>query len=445
LIFPFLLFNNEVNESIDRPGGGKRENKKYRPRAKWLKEFGFFPMTFFRGKKKGGAKMKVKSIGLMIILLGFMFSPALFAQSKETGAIAGNIYDAEKTPLPGVTVTLTSPNLMGTQTFITGADGSYRFPALPPGIYSVKAELQGFKTVINEDIRLTTTTRLTLDVTLVPATVAEQVTVIAKSPTVDVKTSETASVTVSNEMLRNVPSLQFAPDLINMAPGVTEDVAYGASSGTGISYQVDGVGVGDPEAGTAWVFLDYNVVEEFKVMGVGLNAEYGAFSGVIFNTITKSGGNQFSGHAEFIFQDTKKGFWTAENNGAYIHDFPDLVSPLHGTMDSSAHLGGPILKDKVWFFLGIQYAQTKIRPAGFQPPSFRKETQPRAFLKLTTQPSSKSRLTWYIEGDRWDVDNRGASSRHPLSDTCVTEKAPEIVSDLTFTYILSPKTFIDLK
>jgi len=389
--------------------------------------------------------MRVKSLGLMIVLMGLILSPALLAQSKETGAIAGTVYDDQKSPLPGVTVTLTSPNLMGTRTFITGSDGTYRFPALRPGTYAVKAELQGFKTVIREDIRLTTTTRLTADMTLTASTIAEQVTVIAKSPTVDVKTSETASVTLTNEMLRNVPSLQFSADLVNMAPGVTEDVAYGASSGTGISYQVDGVGVGDPEAGTAWVFLDYNVIEEFKVMGVGLNAEYGAFSGVIFNTITKSGGNQLSGHAEFIFQDTKKGFWTAENNGAYIHDFPGLASPISGTMDSSAHLGGPLVKDKVWFFLGVQYARAQNRPAGYQPPNFDIRTQPRAFAKITAQPSSAFSLTWYVEGDRWDRTNRGASARHATPETTVQEKAPEIISDLTFTFILSPKTFFDLK
>jgi hypothetical protein len=381
----------------------------------------------------------------MIVLAGLILSPALLAQSRETGAIVGTVVDDQKTPLPGVTVSVSGPNLMGVRTAVTEADGSYRFPALPPGTYAVKAELQGFKTTIREDIRLTTTLRLTVDITLSPSAVAEQVTVIAQSPTVDVKTSETASVTLTSEILRNVPNWQFVSDLVNLAPGVNNNVAYGASSDTGISYQIDGVGVGDPEAGSAWVFLDYNVVEEFKVMGVGLNAEYGAFSGVIFNTITKSGGNQLSGHAEFTFQDTRKGFWTAENNAAYIEEFSDLASPIRGMMDGSFHLGGPITKDKVWFFGGFQYYRSKVRPAGFDPNSFRDYKQPRGFGKIQTQFSSNFSLTAYVEIDSYKGINRQASATHWNPDVCVSQKSPELLANVNFNYILSPKTFLEFK
>jgi hypothetical protein len=329
--------------------------------------------------------MKNKSLAFLTLLL-LVFSPSLFAQSRETGAIVGTILDEQNTPLPGVSITLTSPNLMGERTFVSEADGSFRFPALRPGTYALKAELAGFQTVIREDIRLTTTTRLTVDITMPMATISEQVTVIGESPTVDVKTSETASVTLTNELLRAIPSFQFVSDLVNLAPGVTDDVAYGASWGTGVSYQVDGVDVGDPESGTAWVFLDYNAVEEMKVMGIGLNAEYGAFTGVIFNTITKSGGNDLSGHAEFIFQDTKKGFWSAENNQAYIEDFEDLESPLRGMIDGSFHLGGPIAKDRVWFFLGRPSSRSTPIPARTGGPA--PLTRPRRPVSAKPLPNS---------------------------------------------------------
>jgi len=385
--------------------------------------------------------MRFKTVSLLISIL-ILLSPLAFTQSKETGAIIGTILDEDRTPLPGVTVTVSSPKLMGTRSAVTDIEGKYRFPALPPGIYSVKAELPGFTTVIQENIRLSTTVSLTVDLVLNPATLEEEVTVIAKAPTVDVKTSETASVTLTDELLRAVPSNQFVTGIVNMAPGVTSDVAYGSSSDTGISYQVDGVDVSDPEGGSAWVFLDYNILEEAKVMGIGLNAEYGAFTGVIFNTITKSGGNEFSGHAEIIFQDTKKGFWSAENNKEYIDDFPNLESPLRGAFDTSFHLGGPIKKDKIWFFGGLQYARLKERPAGF--PEFWDRMMPRGFFKISSQLSSRLNLSVFYEHDEYTVENRGARATRP-PEACVHQRSPDNVGNLSLTYVLSPRTFFDVK
>jgi len=389
-------------------------------------------------------KMKFKTlISLGTLLL--MFSPLALSQSKETGAIVGKAMDEKGTPLPGVTITLTSPSLMGTRYAVTNVEGQYRFPALRPGPYTVKAELQGFATIVRENIRLTTTLRLTVDVTMKLSAVEEEITVLAISPTVDVKTSETASVTLSDEVLRSIPSSQFVRDIINLAPGVDQDVAYGASEGTGISYQVDGMDVSDPELGSAWVFLDYNTLEEVKILGIGLNAEYGAFTGVIFNTITKSGGNRYSGHAEFIFQDTKKGFWTAENNQEYIKEFPYLESPLQGLFDISLHLGGPVKKDKIWFFSGVQFYHSKDRPAGFQAPHFQNYKQPRAFLKITYQPSFNLNLKTFLEYDGYSGKNRRASATHATPDTCVKQTSPNYLGSFNSTYVLSPNSFIDVK
>jgi hypothetical protein len=386
--------------------------------------------------------MRFKFFASLTVMLLLLY-PLAFSQSKETGAIVGTVADEEGSPLPGVTVTLSSPNIMGERVFITDDQGLYRFPALPPGLYTVKAELEGFITVARENIRLHTTIRLTVDITMKLATLEEEVTVVALAPTVDVKTSETASVTLSDELLRALPSNQFVTGIVNMAPGVVSDVAYGSSSDTGISYQVDGVDVSDPEGGSAWVFLDYNILEEAKVMGIGLNSEYGAFTGVIFNTITKSGGNEFSGHAEFIFQDTKKNkFWTAENNQEYIDDFPDLESPVKGVLDTSFHLGGPIKKDKIWFFGGVQYARLKERPAGF--PEYWDRKMPRGFVKISSQLSPRLNLSVFYEHDEYTVENRDAHATTP-PEACVHQRSPDNVGNFNLTYILNPKTFFDIK
>lgn len=388
--------------------------------------------------------MKGKLVLLFIVFL-FIISPLVFSQSRQTGAIVGAVNDEENTPLPGVEVTLSSKKLMGDRSMITGPDGKYRFPALPPGLYTVTAKLDGFATMVRENIRVTTTVRLTVDMAMKLSTIEEEIIVIAIAPIVDVKTSETASVTLTDEILRAIPTNQFVPGLVNMAPGVTQGVAYGASESTGIAYQIDGVDVSDPELGSAWSFLDYNIIEEAKIMGVGLNAEYGAFTGVIFNTITKSGGNNFEGHSEFIFQDNKKGFWGSENNQDYIEDFPDLSSPTYGLLDTSFHLGGPIAKDKTWFFIGAQWYVSKAKAAGFLDPDGRVYKQPRFITKISSQISSNLSLMAYLEYDGYFGINRRAGATHPTAETCVKQPSDEWLANFNLTTILSPKTFIDMK
>ncbi|MGB4703552.1 MAG: TonB-dependent receptor [Candidatus Saccharicenans sp.] len=382
-------------------------------------------------------------VPLMIVIL---LAPLAFSQSRETGSITGTVTDESGSPLPGVTVTISSPSLMGTRSTVTDTRGVYRFPALPPGTYTIKAELQGFSTVVYSDIRLTTTVTLTVDIVMKPAALAEEVTVVAKAPTVDVKSTETASVSLSNELLRNIPYSQFTADIVNMAPGVTNNVAFGASQDTGIAYTMDGVNVADPEAGSAWVFSDHNIVEEAKIMGVGLPAEYGNFTGVIFNLITKSGGNNFSGHMEFDFQGRKddfpKGFWVTTNNKKYVNDFPELTSPLLKLMDANAHLGGPIIRDKLWFYVGLQYYRTWRYPTGF--PEAVDYKQPRSFLKLSAQLTPSLSMVGSVQIDTYNGINRGAGA-NVSPEATVTQKSPGVVGNFSLTKIISSKTFFDLK
>ncbi len=381
---------------------------------------------------------KFSALLIAIVLL----VPLAFTQSRETGAIRGTTSDDQGNPLPGVSITLSGANLMGQRTFVSDAAGEYRFPALPPGVYQVKAELQGFGTVIRENIRLSTTTTLAIDIQMKPASISEEVSVTAKAPTIDVKSTETASVTLANEVLRNIPYNQFSADIVNLAPGVSDNVAYGASMNTGIAYTMDGVNVADPAAGSSWVFSDPNIVEEAKVMGVGLPAEYGNFTGVIFNLVTKSGGNKVSGHFEFDFQGNSKGFWFTNNNKDYLADFPAFSSPFSKIMDINGHLGGPIIKDKLWYYVGLQYYRSKDRPAGF--PEDVDYKQPRAFVKLSSQLTPTLNMIGSLQIDTYNGVNRdGGPTVEP--NATVKQKSPEAVGNFSLTKVLSSKTFFDLK
>ncbi|MDD8028777.1 MAG: TonB-dependent receptor [Acidobacteriota bacterium] len=387
--------------------------------------------------------MKTKSLIGLIVLL-FVLSPLAFTQSRDTGAIVGKISDEEGNAIPGASLVLTSPNLMGSRTTVSDANGEFRFPALPPGDYALKAELTGFGTVVRESIRVTTTATLNINMVMKPAAMAEEITIVAEAPTVDVKSTETASVTLSNEILRNVPYNQFTADIVNLAPGVSGNVAYGASENTGIAYTMDGVNVADPEAGSAWVFSDHNIIEEAKIMGVGLPAEYGNFTGVIFNLVTKSGGNELSGHFEFNFQGYKadSDFWQATNNQAYVDDFPSLTSPSSKLMDINGHLGGPIIKDKLWFYVGGQFYRTQDRPTGF--PEDVDYKQPRFFAQLPAQVEPTLSTNGVFQATSYNGINRDSGATVSPEAT-VIQDSPDWLASFSLTKILSPNTFFDLK
>ncbi len=394
-----------------------------------------------------GDQLKAK----LILALGLLATLAIlsFSQSRETGAIFGKVSDNQKDPLPGVAVTLTGNKLMGMREAMTDVGGNFRFPALPPGEYSIRAVLQGFETAVQENIRLTTTVSLTVDLVLTPAKLTEEVTVKAEAPTVDLKSTETASVTLSDEILRNSPNSSLFPsswEMVNRAPGVVDFVAYGSSKDDGISWTMDGIDIGDTEIGGAWVYVDPNSLEEAKFMGVGLPAEYGNFTGAIFNMVTKTGGNTLSGYAEIDYQGVKeagtKSFWQAENNGAYLADFPALTPPRLKLIDISANLGGPILKDKLWFFLAVQRYENWNYVTGF--PVAADFYQPRLFAKLSAAPSSSLTLMASLQYALWSVDNKfGSSTVSP--EATANERGPGIIADFSLTKILNEKTFLDVK
>lgn len=388
--------------------------------------------------------MKTRSILMMGLLAAL--ATLSFSQSRETGAIIGKVVDEQRTPLPGAAVMVLGKNLMGAREANTDAGGNFRFPALPPGEYSIRAVLQGFRTSVQENLRLTTTVSLTVDLVMTPATLAEEVTVKAEAPMVDLKSTETASVTLSDEILHNIPYDQVTISIVNLAPGVVNYVAYGSSYGSGVAWTVDGVNVGDPGSGAPWVYLDHNIVAEAKVMGVGLPAEYGNFTGVIFNLVTKTGGNRLSGHAEFDFQSDKeagsKSFWQAENNSAYLNDFPGLTSPRMKLMDVSAHLGGPVVKDRLWFYTGFQWNETWDYPTGF--PAAIDARQPRWFGKLNAAPSKNVTLMGSLEIDAINFDN-GDGSATVSPEATLIQKSPGIVANFNLTNILNQKSFIDVK
>ena len=172
--------------------------------------------------------------------------------------------------------------------------------------------------------------------------------------------------------------------------------------------------------------------------------EYGNFTGVIFNLVTKSGGNELSGHFEFNFQGYKadSDFWQATNNQAYVDDFPSLTSPSSKLMDINGHLGGPIIKDKLWFYVGGQFYRTQDRPTGF--PEDVDYKQPRFFAKLSAQVDPTLSMNGVFQATSYNGINRDSGATVSPEAT-VIQDSPDWLASFSLTKILSPNTFFDLK
>jgi len=381
---------------------------------------------------------KMERLMLMIAFFVTLLNPYLHSQSKENGAFEGKILFEEDQPLPGVTVTASNTSGAGAQRVaLSDGNGRYRFPALLPGVYVLEARLDGFQTARREGIRLTVGITLTVDFRMQLGKIEEKVTVAGVQPMVDVKDSQTAVSFLPNKILKNIPNSQLLVDVVNLAPGVNQGSAFGAAAYAGIQYQVDGVDTSDPELHTGMVLLDYGTIEEAKVMGIGAPAEYDGFTGAVFNVITKSGGNQLEGMMDFFIQPDS---WNASNSAD-----PSLSSPKSAYKNIHLSLGGPILKDKLWFFTALQYYRSDLTPSGWE--LYNDSTafdQPRVFIKLTWQPNAANRLQGFLEYDRYDGKNRLADKYTP-PEAAFKQTSPEIVFNLNYLHVFSDHTFLETK
>ncbi len=370
------------------------------------------------------------------------FSSFLTSQSRETGVIQGQVFDEEGSPLPGATVTLDSPSLMGKRTTVTDEHGRYRIPALPGGIYTIDVSLEGFTPVKKTNVRLHVGMTVTVDITMSAAKLEEEITVIGESPLIDVTDSSLAKTVITTDFFENIPTARDASEIINLAPGVVNRSAHGGGMWTSNSFQLDGVELNDAWCGSGIYTtpIDYHVIEETQIVGLGAPAEYGNFTGVMVNIITKSGGNTFSGDALFGYQGMN---WKSENidkddpKWSLIPESPDIRQ-----VDGSFHLGGPFIKDKLWFFAGFEYFTSKTVLETLKKESPLK--YPKAFAKFTFQPAQKDRIQAYFQYHNRIAETIGMTAL--IEDSAQWDlRYPVYIGNLSFLHTFSPSQLLELK
>jgi hypothetical protein len=292
------------------------------------------------------------------------------ALAQGTSVLLGTVVDSStRRPVADVVVTATSPNLQGEQVVVTDASGGYRIPQLPSGVYTLRFEKEAYKPYAREGITVRLDYSVRLNVELLPeSALTEEVLVVGQAPTVDIGSTSTG-VNVGEAFLRNVavvsPSGKGAAarsfeSLAELAPGASADtygVSISGATSPENSYVVDGVSVNDPGFGINGTPLSIEFISEVNVISGGYLPEYGRSTGGVVNAVTKSGSNEFHGS---VFGNLTPGGLAAR--GTEIRQEAGTVSgqaSLYNLGDFGAELGGPILQDKLWFYVGVAPSFTR--------------------------------------------------------------------------------------
>jgi hypothetical protein len=380
--------------------------------------------------------MKGVVTAVLLLLVATTASAQIFA-----GSVSGVVKDQQGGVLPGVTVSLTGKT--GVKTAVTDANGIYRFPAVDPGSYVVSAELTGFKAAKQENVTVTVGSALDVPFTMTVGGVSENIQVVGAAPIVDVKSSSTQT-EVSQELLYNAPITRTAINVFNVMPGANSSSVYGGEGSTANALLIDGVDTRDPEGGSAWTFYNYNMVQEVQIQGLGAPAEYGGFTGAVVNTITKSGGNRYSGLFDILGTNGSLG---SNNVTPQISlQNPALASPAvtKKYVDFTTQLGGPIKQDKLFYFFSAQRFQQDTDPSG--PVTIRHEVSPRFNAKLTWQPTANDNYMLSLQYDGYNIIGRAGVSALLATDALTNrEDAPEIVWLGQWRHVFNSQTFAEVK
>jgi len=302
----------------------------------------------------------------ILLLIGALVAPA-WAQDQR-GSIEGVVKDASGAVLPGATVEADA-NGRVTST-VTDAVGLYRFPSLVPGTYRVSANLQGFVAKEVFEVRVGLGQIKKVDFALPLAGVAETVTVTAETPLVDVRQSSRQT-NIRAEQIELLPQGRDFTTLVTQAPGANNESKLGGLSIDGASagenrYIIDGIETTDIQDGTSGQNLITDFVEEVQVKSSGYTAEFGGATGGVVNAVTKSGTNAFHGTATFNFEGSdlegdRRPTLRQNLSNSDVAEYVNYPKDDRTRIEPAFSIGGPLKKDRAWFFAGYQPAMTTIK------------------------------------------------------------------------------------
>jgi hypothetical protein len=381
--------------------------------------------------------MRLKIVALLGAVL--LAAVPLRAQTNPTGTISGKVTDQDGLPVPGATVTVQSPALQGTRSATTSANGDYIIPFLPAGDYEVTTQLTGFKT-IKQSARVSPTASVTVSPSLTVSTVSETVTVTGH---VEEEFGQKATVATNfkQDLIDKLPTSRRFVDAAQLTPGVQNTGPNGGLAINGAMsfeslYVVNGVVVNENIRGQPNVLFIEDALQETTITTAAVSAEFGRFQGGVVQAITKSGGNEFSGSYRVTFDN---------NDWVSLTPYPNDKRTDKLLYTQEATLGGPIVKDRLWFFGAGRLTGNRVTTATTFATNLNWDD-------TRNQKRGEAKLTWALTSNHTfkgaytkisDTENGNFFGNIMDFDSLVNRATPQDLLSANYTGIISPKFFVE--
>jgi len=374
-------------------------------------------------------------------------APLASAQGVQTGTITGTVQSVDGLSLPGVLVTASSPVLQGQRSATTDVNGVYVIKGLPAGAYSVTFEISSFKPA-TKAVEINVGSTVDVGQTMALAGVTETVNVLAESPKPSALTTPTLSLAFTKTDLDPLPVGRVPSQIADLAPGLTSStpnvgqVTISGATAFDNVFMINGVDVNDNLFGTANNLFIEDAIQQTNVLTGGISAEYGRFSGGVINVITKSGGNTFGGSFRENLSNPKWIDETPRQKEANITN-PDLLGK-----STEATFGGPLKRDRLWFFSSGRYEQSDSNLTFFlsDKSAIRHDTNKRGEIKFTGTPAMGHTISGDYTNNSTTQGNRFSLNSNSLDPTVlITQTQPNSLFVANYNGVLANKYFATLQ
>jgi len=402
-------------------------------------------------------RLRAKRCGLWFAAAVWVLGPRASAAQGLTGALVGTVTDQQGAVLVGATVQLSSPALIGGPwAQLTNAKGRLHFPALPPGVYVLEISFKGFKSYKEEGIDVGAGTTTERRIPLVLAGVSESVIVDPARPRLDARNPGFAT-SYGPEDLRSIPTPRFSMfDFIRASPGISPTSPGSSPAGSATATSVSAFGSGTNE--NIFLIDDTNTtcpcngvsrsepgidfIQSIHVQSVGASAEYGNVQGAVINVITRQGSDRFLYDASYFGQTaglTSQPVRRPYGSGGTVSGYErDKYS------DFATNLGGPAVRDRLWFFAGYQRVRDYDSQPGTDPAYPRTYKQDKTLAKLTWKFGQNWRLVQSLHYESW-VSPEQPTAVKPFETTQRRHASVPVMTFGNLTHVVSDRTIWEIR